>query len=219
MAVESKKRRRRSGRPQKRGQERRQQLLSAALNLLGESGFQEITYQRIADEAGVPIASCYHFYRSKLDLVRALADELTDKYLDVVFDQPNYVNARTWQDYITTYVEQSVQHHNRSLAELQIFFSGDVPLTLRQDALKREKIIGLRLLDLLRSKFEVPEIADVENVFFRAVEIARTVLALDFQETDELTSTASKEAERAITGYLSNYLPPVLIVKATPAKS
>ena len=217
--MQTKKRNRRTGLPQKRGQKRRRNLLSAALKLLGESSFQDITYQRIADEADVPIASCYHFYKSKLDLVRALADELTDKYLDLVFDNSNYVNARAWQDYITTYVEQSVQHHNRSHAELQIFFSGDVPLTLRQDALKREKIIGLRLLDLLRAKFEVPQIADVENVFFRAVEIARTVLALDFQETDELTSIAGKEAERAITGYLSNYLPPVLIVKASPASS
>jgi AcrR family transcriptional regulator len=210
--VQTKKRRRRSGLPQERGVKRRQKLISAASSLLGHQSFQDITYQSIADEAGVPLASCYHFYKSKLDLVRVLADELTETYLEVVFDLKLYREARTWQECINSYIMASVDHHNQSTAELQIFFSGDVPLTLRQDALEREKRIGLQLLGVLGEKFDMPVVEDAGNILFRAVEIARTVLALEYQESGGLTNAAATEAVRAVTGYLSNYLPPVLVL-------
>ena len=184
--------------------------MSSALKLLGESRFQDITYQRIADEAGVPLASCYHFYKSKLDLVRALADKLTDDYLVAVFDKSKYDAVTDWQECIDIEVRSSVTHHNRSAAELQIFFSGEVPLALRQDALKREKIIGQKLLELLQQRFEVPNLEGADNIFFRAIEIARTVLALEYQETGKLSDGAATEAVRAVTGYLANYLPLVL---------
>ena len=208
--MQTKKRKRRSGLPQERGVRRRQKLKSAALSLLGDESFQDISYQRIADLAGVPLASCYHFYKSKLDLVRVIADELTEEYLEVIFDRDSYQGAESWQKCVDIYVRASVVHHNRSTAELKIFFSGDVPLALRQDALQREKSIGLRLLGVLSEKFDIPDVHDADNVFFRAVEIARTVLALDYQEAGKLTGESATEAVRAVTGYLSNYLPPVL---------
>jgi AcrR family transcriptional regulator len=207
---EGKKRYRRSGLPQERGLRRRKEILTSALSLLGNHRFQDITYQSIANEANVPLASCYHFYKNKLDVVRALADELTNDYLDIVFDDSKYTAAKGWQDCIEIQVRSSVAHHNRSAAELQIFFSGDVPLALRQDALKREKVIGQKLWQLLKRRFEVPEIVEAENIFFRAIEIARTVLALDYQETGDLGEKSVIEAIRAVTGYLGNYLSPVL---------
>jgi AcrR family transcriptional regulator len=196
--------------PQERGLRRRKEILASALSLLGNHRFQDITYQSIANEANVPLASCYHFYKNKLDVVRALADELTNDYLDIVFDDSKYTAAKGWQDCIEIQIRSSVAHHNRSAAELQIFFSGDVPLALRQDALKREKVIGQKLWQLLKRRFEVPEIVEAENVFFRAVEIARTVLALDYQESGELGDKSVDEAVRAVTGYLGNYLLPAL---------
>ena len=204
------KRKKRSGMPQKRGVKRRERLLSSALDLLGEFSFDELSYKQIADGAGVPMASCYNFYKNKLELVRILADELTDNYLESVMSASSFADAKTWQDCISAHVNHSVEHHNKSAAELKIFFSGDVSLKLRQDALKREKLIGLSLFEILRTKFEVPKMDNADDIFFRAVEIARTVLALDFQETGELSDASAVEAVRAMSGYLANYLPPVL---------
>jgi len=196
--------------PQERGRRRRRQLQQSALAMLAETRFQDLTFQSIADRAGVPLASCYHFYGSKLDLVRALADQLTDAYLDRVFDDEVYEGAADWQECIRRYISVSVEHHARSKAELQIFFSGDVPLALREDALNREKVIGARLLEILAHRYDMPDVPNADDVFFRAVEIARTVLALDYQQHGELTAASVAEAVRAVSGYLLNYLPPVL---------
>ena len=203
----------RAGRPQRRGVRRREALLASALDLLGQTAFAEITYQRIADGAGVPLASCYHFYGSKLELVRNLADELTERYLEAVFAPANYAHATTWQECVASHVRNTVAYHNRSAAELQIFFSGDVPLKLRQDALNREKVIGHRLLELIEGKFYMPPIERADAVFFRAVEIGRTVLALEFQEAGRLDDGSATEAVRAVVGYLANYLPGVIALK------
>ena len=95
------KRKKRSGMPQKRGVKRRERLLSSALDLLGEFSFDELSYKQIADGAGVPMASCYNFYKNKLELVRILADELTDNYLESVMSASSFADAKTWQDCIS----------------------------------------------------------------------------------------------------------------------
>ena len=184
------------------------------MKLLNESSFDDITYQQIADDAGIPLASCYHFYKSKLDLVRVLADELTDQYLIAVLAEERFRSFDNWRDCVTAHVRYTVEHHNKSPAELQIFFSGSVSFKVRLDALRREKMIGARLLDILQSKFDMPNLDDAEDVFYRAVEIARTVLALDFQEKGSINDVSATEAARAMTGYLAYYFPPVIRPKA-----
>lgn len=180
------------------------------MKLLNESQFDDITYQQIADDAGIPLASCYHFYKSKLDLIRVLADEITDEYLAVVLARERFKSFDNWRDCVAALVRYTVEHHNKNPAELQIFFGGSVSFKIRLDAVRREKMIGTNFQDILKYKFDLPPLEDGETIFFRAIEIARTVLALDFQEKGLLNDFSVTEATRALTGYLAFYLPTVL---------
>ena len=142
----------RAGRPQIRGEERRRRLKVAALELLSERKFKDISYQTLAAKAGLPLASCYHFFANKLDLVRSVADDLTEEYTSVVLTSSLYQNNNSWEDIISSWIDATVSHHSRSAAELQIFFGGDVPLPMRKDSLEREKIISNRMWELIKEK-------------------------------------------------------------------
>ncbi len=48
-----------------RGELRRKLLFDTTVRLLREHHVEQITYQDIARAAGVPLASCYHFFRGK----------------------------------------------------------------------------------------------------------------------------------------------------------
>ena len=196
----------RAGRPQIRGEERRRRLKVAALELLSEHKFKDISYQTLAAKAGLPLASCYHFFANKLDLVRSVADDLTEEYTAAVLNSSLYQQNNAWEDIISSWIDATVSHHSRSAAELQIFFGGDIPLPIRKDSLEREKIISDRLWELIKEKASCGELANSQRVLFYGVEIGRTVLALDYQEHKTITPFGAKNAKLATIAYLKNYL-------------
>src|SRR4051812_49154309 len=49
---------------------RREQILEAALRVIGRSGRQAVTHRSVAEEAGVPLRSPTHFFHSRGDLLR-----------------------------------------------------------------------------------------------------------------------------------------------------
>src|SRR3954454_8622680 len=66
------------GRRDRRGEQRRGELLDAAIHLIGAHGLDAVTHRAVAAEAGVPAASTSYYFRSKDDLIdealRALAE-------------------------------------------------------------------------------------------------------------------------------------------------
>ena len=50
-------------------QGRREQILEAALRLIGRSGRQAVTHRAVADEAGVPLGSTTYYFDSRDDLL------------------------------------------------------------------------------------------------------------------------------------------------------
>src|SRR5690242_9841278 len=50
-------------------QGRREQILEAALRLIGRSGRQAVTHRAVAEEAGVPLGSTTYYFDSRDDLL------------------------------------------------------------------------------------------------------------------------------------------------------
>jgi DNA-binding transcriptional regulator YbjK len=50
-------------------QGRREQILEAALRLIGRSGRESITHRAVAEEAGVPLGSTTYYFKSRDDLL------------------------------------------------------------------------------------------------------------------------------------------------------
>ncbi|WCB95784.1 hypothetical protein DSM104299_04535 [Baekduia alba] len=64
------------GRRDRRGEQRRAELLEAAIHLIGAHGLDAVTHRAVAAEAGVPAASTSYYFRSK--------DELIDEALNTL---------------------------------------------------------------------------------------------------------------------------------------
>jgi DNA-binding transcriptional regulator YbjK len=57
------------GRRDPRGEQRRSELLEAAIHLIGAQGLDAVTHRAVAAEAGVPAASTSYYFRSKDELI------------------------------------------------------------------------------------------------------------------------------------------------------
>nr|AFK33040.1 putative transcription regulator [Variovorax sp. DB1] len=75
--------------PRKRGRKkvdglveaRRQQILTAALDLFGTKGFHRTTTQDLADSADVSVGLIYQYFKDKEDLLAAAIGQIFDAYL------------------------------------------------------------------------------------------------------------------------------------------
>jgi AcrR family transcriptional regulator len=60
----------------KRGEQTRARIVGTVRELLEEGSFHESTVEQVADRAGVSRATLYQHFRSRLDLVDAICDDL-----------------------------------------------------------------------------------------------------------------------------------------------
>ena len=70
-----------------KGQRRREQLLHAAMTVIGQRGYAGATQRAIATEAGVPPASTHYFFDSVDELARAAATQYLEERLALYEDR------------------------------------------------------------------------------------------------------------------------------------
>ena len=71
--------------PASRADERRDQILAAVLNCLGEGGFDAISMRAVAHGAGVPLGSLHYYFRNKEEMVgAALARTVDDTIAGII---------------------------------------------------------------------------------------------------------------------------------------
>ena len=71
-------------------QGRREQILEAALRVIGRSGREAVTHRAVAEEAGVPLGSTTYYFDSRDDLLAQalehVASEAVDRYAKLAAD-------------------------------------------------------------------------------------------------------------------------------------
>jgi DNA-binding transcriptional regulator YbjK len=73
-----------AGPRQDRSRARREALLRAAVELLGETGVRSVTHRAVAERAGVPLASTTYYFRSVRELVEeALTLHVTERVAEL----------------------------------------------------------------------------------------------------------------------------------------
>ena len=66
----------------RKGEQTRERILDAALELFRERGFEETTMRAIAEGAGVAVGNAYYYFRAKEYLVQAFYERTHDEHLE-----------------------------------------------------------------------------------------------------------------------------------------
>lgn len=86
-----------------RGQEGYELILRAALDLLIESGYQALSFRRIAEASGMKVGHVSYYFPTKEELARALFDAVINSYLaefDRLMQQPDSTPEQRLEDLI-----------------------------------------------------------------------------------------------------------------------
>ena len=163
---------------QARSREKFDAILGAALRLIHEKGYEQVSMREIAREVNLPIASVYQYFPNKLAVVRQLWEGYTSELsvllgaeLEAVAKDPC---VATFHRAVGNVIDHMVAHHRDNPAFLGIWRSVDGSPELRalnrQDTLRVADAIGAAVL-------KVRPDADPNAVLTRALIACETASA------------------------------------------
>lgn len=192
---------------QARGRARRAELLAAAQLALTHNSLDQVSMAAVAESAGIPLSSAYHFFGDITELWKELARTIATQQASEDLELPQ---SASWQEL----VKASLVHHqsafNKDPAARKLMLGPHTPPDIKNAACKEDYRFGTALWLAIRSQFILPELADSRELFFKALLIADVFFSLSVSESDQVTDDALGEAILAVISYLSLYLPPQL---------
>lgn len=199
----------RKGTTQARGRLRRRKLLDAARRLLGQSTLDVIGLADVAEAAGVPKTSAYHFFPSIYDLYVELSLELAAD-LRGELEKPLRHEHSEWQGVISELVDRGAAFFIENSAARQLQIGPKTPPDIKSRDRVNDFALARLFVGHIASLFRLPDTMDWDPIFFRAIEVADLMFVLSVRESGTVTPFFSIEASRAMVAYLELYIPKVL---------
>jgi AcrR family transcriptional regulator len=190
----------------KRGRERRKLLLKAAYELLCVRPIEDVSFRDIADKAGVPEGSAYHFFANRFDVFSALAKELSDQFIEAHRRKVPPSRRKSWQALAEHLVDVGAKVYAKNPPARQLLIGGKTPPEVKRADRINDRAIGNVMYEVFAEHFELPESDEMRNAFYYFIEITDLIFTLSVIEHGEITPAMLAEAKRAGTGYLGTYL-------------
>jgi AcrR family transcriptional regulator len=214
--AERKAKRTRARQPQRRPGEMRFNVLLQALEaLLAENSLQDVGLYQIAEKAGVPSASVYHFFPNKDAALIALAD-IHHKALEAIALEPLVPSPAGWQDIVRRKVTRSAQYHNEHPAALRLFYGAGVSAEIKVADTSQSIRLAQRRAELLNRHFDMPVVPDLLRLLATSIAIVDGVFGLSYSQHGNIAPVYIEEAHRASVAYLRTYLPEILVPRVEP---
>lgn len=195
-------------RMQRRGIARRQAILDAAVHILEVEGYEATTLKAMADLAGIPVASMYHYFPDRQQVEIALLSQ----YLPILYDRIEAAMAAPGLDGLADWIETVIDpmigffQENPACAELWFFGRHQALADLVRDFDdKRAVQLWQRLTDRGLLRAGTPLLA-VQIAF----EAGNHLFDLAFRQSRSApaeTAVILTEARRLIIAYLGSYAP------------
>ncbi len=202
--------------PRASSQTRITQILTAARELLSEQGFSGLTIYAVAERAGIPPSSVYHFFASVPALLEALTADIHAAFRDCLLQPLEHQGLQRWQDLSHIVEQRMLAIYAADSAARQLILAQHGLTEVTQADRQHDLELGRLLQQLFERHFPLPQLPEEIDVFALAMELGDRVYARSVQLHGEVTPRLAEEGMRVFDAYLGLYLPPALPKRAQP---
>lgn len=195
---------------QSRGMLRRRKLIEAAKELIQEKLPQEISFKEIAERAGVPEGSAYHFYANKYDIFTAVASNLSALFVEAHAREIAPERIRLWTDLVDVFIERGAEVYRKNVIACELIIGSKTPNEIKLIDRQNDKYIASIMQKIFKKHFLIPKIANFNTILFYFIEVTDVLFGISYRDTQTITDEIIEEAKRLGKSYLSVYLPQVL---------
>jgi AcrR family transcriptional regulator len=178
-------------------------LLDAAERLVGREGPAGLSIRNLASEAGVPMASVYHFFPRPAAISVALA-ELYLEGLAAAVERPMPGHeAMGWETIVRVLVDRGVEYYREHPYAQALLLGSAHSWHIRQADVANNRRFANSITQLLAGHFAHVELGELHEAVIVGVTLCDAVLALGIVENGAIAPPHAREAHAAICGYLT----------------
>jgi len=193
----------------KQGLKRFDLLLDTVEALLEDPTVEDISLALVAERAGVPISSLYHFFPNRDSAYFALAQRF-HQALHELAEQPLPHRPASWQELIEIKQRNGAHYLNAHPAALRLFMGAGMSMDVRNLDMYSNARLARGRAEFIGQYFHTEHVENLERHLAIAIGLADGIWAVSYSETKEITPYFLKEATRATILYLRSYLPEFL---------
>lgn len=201
-------------------------LLEATAQLLRDRDFAEIGLYDVAEVAGVPPGSVYHFFPTKEAAFIALAERHLEELAEILNRPAPLAGLNGWQDLLAVRFDRAVAYFNDNPAFARIALSGSTINEIRRLDTRYIAEEAHTPLAWLSRHLVMPYIPDLDLKSAALVGVYDGVWATSYARHGRIVEEFAREALRAGVAYCRTFLPEVvafrepteLVVREVPLK-
>ncbi|MFP8968334.1 TetR/AcrR family transcriptional regulator [Pokkaliibacter sp. CJK22405] len=204
--------------PRASSQARIDAVLSAARLLLAQGGPAELSIYGVAEAAGIPPSSVYHFFPNVQALLTALTARVHEAMLDALSFPGDY-QPKDWQELLHQIEARTLRVYQNDEAARQLILSNhglvDVQTLDRQHDLRLSEAMAA----LFQHYFVLPALPQHLDIFDISMQLSDRLYGLSVQRFGYIHADYAEEGYRAGLAYLGLYLPRYLPLKCQTANT
>ena len=202
--------------PRARSQARIDSILDAARTLLASEGVASLSIYSVAERAGIPPSSVYHFFASVPALLEALTADIHAAFRASLQAPIEHDSLDSWRDLSRVVELRMLDIYNADAAARQLILAQHGLTEINQADRQHDIELGHLMLDVFNRHFHLPALPDDVDVFALAMELGDRVYARSVQLHGEITPRMAVEGMRVFDAYVGLYLPPFLVKRSVP---
>jgi AcrR family transcriptional regulator len=207
----------RARKPRASSQARIATILAAVRAELAEQGSTELSIYSVAERAGIPPSSVYHFFASVPALLEALTSEVHAAFRACLQAPMDHAQLRDWRDLSRLVELRMLDTYAADPAAQQLILAQHGLTEVTRADQRHDVELGRLLHQLFARHFLLPPLPEDIDIFTLALELSDRVYASAVQQHGCITPRMAEEGMRVFDAYLALYLPAHLPKHATPA--
>jgi AcrR family transcriptional regulator len=194
---------------QRRSQERVEAILDAAERLLSESEPGDISIYTLAEEAGMPPPSIYHFFPDSQHVFGALAERYFDKVSRNLGPIPD--ELRTWQDVMEYRFAGTRHFYNGNIAARKVILGSGNSWSIRARDFELVQDMARGGVAEIAHYFILPVIPGMIDRMTETIAMNDGIWAIHNHRYGYLPDEQEEYARRARIAHMRTYLPEYLV--------
>lgn len=179
--------------PRARSQARIDSILDAARTLLATEGVASLSIYSVAERAGIPPSSVYHFFASVPALLEALTADVHSAFRACLQAPIEPAALTGWRDLSRLVEQRMLQIYSEDAAARQLILAQHGLTEVTQADRQHDLELGDLMHTLFDQHFELPALPTDVDVFALAMELGDRVYARSVQQHGQITRAWRKK--------------------------
>lgn len=190
------------------GRQRYLLLVDAVDRLLSERDAGEISLYDIAEAAGVPTASVYHFFPSMAAGYVALAQRYLETFREIFAQPIDHDSLSCWQDVFRVKHQQALDYYKNHIVARKLFLGSEYSWQVRQADVVGNRHLAESLAGTYRRHFHLDNAEMLIEKIEVGIDMCDSIWALScLKNAGVIDDYYAQESARAYEAYMGLYIP------------